>query len=363
MKWTILRRVFGGLGVALLISYAAGVGLTGSVTLESSAQAQSKDIVPGSGSVRGTFNPADMWGAVNKGGIRGTVSIPDKQAGQLIQRNGDQWRNVRVKYNSAFGGFLLLAVFIAIAMFFALRGRIEIDAGPSGKTIERFNALERFTHWLTASSFIVLGVTGLNIVYGKVVLMPIIGKSAFATLTLMGKLAHNYISFAFMLGITLMLIIWIKDNFPNRHDFNWLIKGGGLFAKGVHPPAKKFNAGQKFIFWAVVLGGASISLTGVALMWPFQIELFSGTFAFLNIFGAGLETNLSPMQEVQLSQLWHNIMAMLVIAIIIAHIYIGSLGMVGAFDAVSTGQVDENWAKEHHSLWVEEVKGRDAPAE
>ncbi|MBT3766595.1 MAG: formate dehydrogenase subunit gamma [Rhodospirillaceae bacterium] len=362
MKWTILRRVFGGLGVALLISYAAGVGLTGSVILDVSAtQAQSGGNVPGK--VRGTFNPTDMWSAVNKGGIRGTVSIPDKQAGQLIQRNGDQWRSNRTKYIYTFGGYLLLGVFISLAIFFALRGRIQIDAGPSGKTIERFNALERFTHWLTASSFLVLGLTGLNLLYGKTVLLPIIGKSAFANLAMLGKLTHNYISFAFMLGITLMLVLWIKDNLPDRHDLNWLAKGGGLFVKGVHPPAKKFNAGQKFIFWVVVLGGGSISLTGITLLWPFQFELFSSTFAFLNIFGAGLDTNLSPLQEVQLSQMWHNVMAMLVLALMIAHIYIGSLGMAGAFDAVGTGQVDENWAKEHHSLWVEETKARDAPAE
>ena len=362
MKWTILRRVFGGLGVALLISYAAGVGLTGSVILDVSAtQAQSGGNVPGK--VRGTFNPTDMWSAVNKGGIRGTVSIPDKQAGQLIQRNGDQWRSNRTKYIYTFGGYLLLGVFISLAIFFALRGRIQIDAGPSGKTIERFNALERFTHWLTASSFLVLGLTGLNLLYGKTVLLPIIGKSAFANLAMLGKLTLNYISFAFMLGITLMLVLWIKDNLPDRHDLNWLAKGGGLFVKGVHPPAKKFNAGQKFIFWVVVLGGGSISLTGITLLWPFQFELFSSTFAFLNIFGAGLDTNLSPLQEVQLSQMWHNVMAMLVLALMIAHIYIGSLGMAGAFDAVGTGQVDENWAKEHHSLWVEETKARDAPAE
>lgn len=361
MKCLNLRRVFWGLGVALLVSYAAGVGLTGSVTLDSSAQAQTSGNVPGN--VRGTFNPVDMWSQVNKGGIRGKVSLPDKQAGQLIQRDGEKWRMIRVGFIYSFGGWLLLGVFIALGIFFALRGRIQIDAGPSGRTIERFNALERFTHWLTASSFIVLGITGLNILYGKAVLMPILGKSAFASLTMLGKLAHNYISFAFMLGITLMLVMWIKDNLPNRHDVVWLIKGGGLFAKGVHPPAKKFNAGQKLIFWTVIFGGGSISLTGVALMWPFQIELFASTFSFLNVFGAGLPTDLNPLQETQLAQMWHNVMSMVVIAIIIAHIYIGSLGMVGAFDAISSGQVDENWAKEHHSLWVEETQGRDAPAE
>lgn len=363
MRYLKLRKVIWGLSVASLISYAAAIGLTGSASLENSAQAQSNDIVPGAGKIRGTFNPSDMWGAVNKGGIRGTVSIPDKQAGQLIQRNGDEWRNMRVGFINSFGGWVLLGVFVLLGIFFAFRGRIQIEAGPSGKTMERFNGLERFTHWMTASSFIILGITGLNILYGKAVLMPILGKSAFASMTYLGKLAHNYISFAFILGITLMLFMWIRENIPNRHDLLWIVKGGGLFAKGVHPPAKKFNAGQKIIFFTVILGGASISLTGISLMWPFQVELFGGVFALLNNFGLSLPTELSPLQETQLAQMWHNIVSMVVIAIIIAHAYIGSIGMVGAFDAISTGQVDENWAKEHHSLWVEEVKNKNSPAE
>jgi formate dehydrogenase subunit gamma len=216
--------------------------------------------------------------------------------------------------------------------------------------------VERFAHWLTAVCFIVLALTGLNLLYGKHVLLPVLGPTVFAALTLAGKYAHNYLAFGFMVGVVMMVVLWVRHNIPNKVDFQWLAKGGGLFVKGVHPPSKKFNAGQKFIFWTVVLGGLSLSLSGISLLFPFTFAMFEPTYSFLNVFGFGLPTDLTPMDEMLHSQLWHTWIALGLIAIVIAHIYIGSLGMEGAFDAVGTGHVDENWAREHHNLWVEEVK-------
>jgi formate dehydrogenase subunit gamma len=135
-----------------------------------------------------------------------------------------------------------------------------------------------------------------------------------------------------------------------------------MFKKGVHPPARKFNAGQKIIFWIVVFGGASISFSGIALLFPFQFDAFSVTFAFVNIFGFDLPTDLTVLQEMQLIQLWHAGLGLLFIAVIIGHIYIGTLGMEGAFDAMGSGMVDENWAREHHNLWVAELSGGPNPS-
>ncbi|MFQ5954760.1 MAG: formate dehydrogenase subunit gamma [Kiloniellales bacterium] len=290
-------------------------------------------------------------------GVTGTVSLPDQQAGVLIQSEGDNWRAWRNGPMSVYGGWLLLAICVVVAVFFGLRGRIRTEAGFSGRTVERFNFIERFTHWLTATSFIVLALTGLNVLYGRYVLKPVIGADAFSAVTLAGKYAHNYIAFPFMLGVVMMLVLWVRHNFPNRYDFIWLAKGGGMFMKGVHPPAKKFNAGQKIVFWVVILGGILVSLSGISLLFPFQIPMFAKTFELLNLVGFDLPTALTPMADMQLSQLWHGIVALVFIAIIIAHIYIGSLGMEGAFDAMGTGMVDENWAREHHNIWAAEVKG------
>ncbi|MEQ9606640.1 MAG: formate dehydrogenase subunit gamma [Kiloniellaceae bacterium] len=308
------------------------------------------------GNVLGNQADADLWRAIRQGET-GSVSIPDAQAGRLIQSEGDNWRAVRNGPVTVYGAWLMLGIIIVLALFFALRGRIRIDAGPAGTTIERFNMLERTAHWITATSFVVLALTGLNILYGRHVLLPILGPDIFAAITLWGKYAHNFLSFAFMLGVVMIFVLWVRHNIPNRKDLKWLAVGGGLFKKGVHPPAGKFNAGQKLIFWSVVLGGISISLSGLALMFPFEFALFGKTFAFLNIFGLDLPTNLAPIQEMQLSQVWHGVVALVLIAIIIGHIYIGSLGMEGAFEAMGSGQVDLNWAKEHHAEWVAEERG------
>lgn len=300
---------------------------------------------------------AEMWRAVRRG-VVGKTGLMDPKAGTLVQSEGDNLRAVRNGPLTLWGSWLLAGVVIVVATFFAIRGRIRVDGGLAGRTVERFNSFERFTHWLTAVSFIVLALTGLNLLYGKIILKPLIGASAFATMTAWGKYTHNFIAFAFMLGIVLMFILWVRHNIPNMRDLKWLAMGGGLFSKGVHPPAEKFNAGQKIIFWAVIFGGGSIAFSGLCLLFPFEIYPFAGTFKAFNMLGLSLPTQLTPLQETQLALLWHGVVALILIAVIIGHIYIGSVGMEGALDAVTSGQVDENWAHEHHSLWLDEVRGR-----
>jgi formate dehydrogenase subunit gamma len=304
----------------------------------------------------GTASDAEIWRAVRQG-IQGNVSIPDKRAGVMIQSEGENWRAWRNGPITTGGAWGMLGTIGLLALFFVFRGRVRIEAGPSGKSIERFNEIERFAHWLSAVSFILLALTGLNLLYGRHVLLPVLGADAFATLTLAGKYVHNYVSFAFMAGLVLMFVLWARHNIPNKHDLAWAVQLGGLFQTGIHPPSKKFNAGQKGLFWIVILGGGSLAASGVSLMFPFEFSMFEWTFAVLNTFGADLPATLTPLEEMQWSQWWHAIMALLIIAVILGHIYIGSMGMEGAFDAMGTGHVDENWAREHHSLWVAEVKG------
>jgi len=350
--------------VALLLAVlAAPVLLSGNAA---QAQTQGREVsdaealngsVPGQS--LGSTSDAQFWREI-RGGIQGTVSIPNKEAGVMIQSEGENWRAVRNGPLTVYGGWVILATIGILALFFVVRGRIRIDGGPSGRTIVRFTELERFTHWMTAVSFILMALTGLNMLYGKYVLMPAIGQTAFAALTHWGKYVHNFVSFAFMAGLILMILLWIRHNLPDRTDLIWLAKAGGLFSKGVHPPSRKFNAGQKIIFWLVILSGVSLATSGIALLFPFEISWWSPTFTVLNAIGFHLPADLQPVQEMQLSQLWHAAVGLVMIAIIIAHIYIGTLGMEGAFDAMGVGRVDENWARQHHDLWVEEVTGETA---
>lgn len=309
----------------------------------------------------GAASDSDLWRAVREGD-RFTVTIPDRKAAVLVQSEGNAWRQLREGPMLTFGMWALGGTLAVLALFYLLRGRIRIEHGKAGVTIRRFSALERFGHWLLATSFIVLGLTGLAMLYGRPVLIPVVGKQAFAAFMTYGKLAHNLLAFAFMTGLALTFVTWVAHNLPSRHDVTWLLKAGGLFSKNVHPHARKFNAGQKIIFWSTMLLGVSLSLSGIALLFPFELHLFGKTFAALNVLGLNLPTELTPMQEMQLSQLWHAAISLVMMAVILAHIYIGTLGMEGAFDAMGSGQVDLNWAREHHDLWVEEVALRhDAP--
>jgi formate dehydrogenase subunit gamma len=330
------------------------------------AKAQPAGEVPGQS--LGVASDTEFWRAVREG-QEFTVSIPDKKAGVMIQSEGEAWRNYRNGPVTSFGGWMIIGMIVWLAMFFGLRGRIHIDSGFSGKLITRFNSIELVAHWLTAGSFIVLGLTGLNTMYGRY-LFGKAGESPgefsglhqfFAFTAYYGKLAHNYIAFLFMLGIVMIVVLWVKDNIPRVIDLKWLAVGGGLFTKGVHPPAKKFNTGQKFIFWAVVLGGTALSISGLSLFFPFTFGLFAPAFEVLNFLGLNLPTDLTMVEEMQLSQLAHAVVAVVMVAIIIAHIYIGTLGMEGAWAAMGNGMVDENWAREHHGLWVAEVKGEAPP--
>jgi formate dehydrogenase subunit gamma len=269
--------------------------------------------------------------------VQGRISIPDAKEGVLIQPQGREWRHFHEVTLRWIGAIVLLGMIVLLAVFYLVRGSIKLASGRSGRTILRFDVLERTVHWMTAVSFIVLGISGLNITFGKPLLLPLMDPQTFTNMSEALKYAHNYLSFPFTIGVLFMLVMWLKDNIPDSTDVEWLKEGGGIIGNA-HPPARRFNAGQKGIFWIVVLGGIAMAITGYVLMFPFY---------------AGL--NIANMQT---AQIVHGVVGVLFIAVILAHIYIGTLGMEGAFEAMGSGEVDLNWAKEHHSLWVKEEMGK-----
>lgn len=316
------------------------------------------------GTLGGTSD-SEVWRALRFNEADVTSTVRGHAATVLIQDSGTSWLQFREGPLLTYGSYLLLGTLALLVIFLIVRGRIRIDGEKTGRTILRFNSWERFAHWLLAGSFIILGVTGLIVLAGRKVIIPYFGHEAFATMAVASKWVHNNISWAFMLALVMIFVFWVIHNLPSREDFNWLIKGGGIFGGG-HPPAKKFNAGQKIIFWSVILLGGSISASGLSLLFPFEMPMFAATFEKLNALGlpqlvglGTLDTALAPHEEMQLAQAWHAIVSFVLMAIILAHIYIGSVGMEGAYDAMGSGEVEEQWAREHHSLWVEEVKSKE----
>jgi formate dehydrogenase subunit gamma len=262
--------------------------------------------------------------------IEGRIDIPDTKASVLIQPMGRTWDYFHEVLLHWGGAVVILGTIVVLGAAYLIIGRIRIAAGRSGQKILRFKALERFSHWLTAVSFVILGLTGLNITFGKLLLLPVIGPDAFSSVSQAAKYLHNFTSFAFVVGLILIAAIFIKDNFFERVDIEWLKQGGG-FIKSKHAPAGRFNLGEKLVFWLSLGAGIAVSASGFLLLFPFY------------------GTNIA---EMQLAQVVHAIVAVLFIALILAHIYIGTLGMEGAFEAMGTGEVDLNWAKEHHDLWL-----------
>lgn len=314
----------------------------------------------------GGVSDAEVFRALRYGSADVTVSHSGPAAEVIIQDGGMRWLKFRNGPLKDKGGYLLLGMLVFLALFYVYRGKIMIEGEKTGVKIVRFKLIERFGHWLMAGSFIILAITGLISLFGRFGLIPLIGKTAYAAIANVGIFVHNWSSWGFMLGLVLVFLMWVLENIPKKHDLKWIAQGGGLFTEGLHPPSTKFNAGQKMIFWVVILFGVSISISGLSLLFPFQIPMFAATFELLNnigisgLLGLGeLPTTLAPHEEMQLAQVWHAIVAFGFIAVIFAHIYIGSVGMEGAIDAMKSGEVEEQWAKEHHGLWVDEIKAKE----
>jgi formate dehydrogenase subunit gamma len=273
--------------------------------------------------------------------INGRGTIPDIKSYNLEQPAGRDWREFRNVTLRWIGAIAILGMLAVLILFYLIRGQVKLESGYSGRRIVRFNGFERFIHWMTATCFIILAISGLNITFGRPLLLPLIGEPAFASWSQWAKYAHNYLSFPFTIGVVVLFLMWIAGNIPNKVDVTWLKEGGGIVGHR-HPPAYRFNAGQKMVYWIVVIGGALIAASGYVLMFPFY-----GT----------------DIHGMQLAQSVHAIIGVLFIAVMLAHIYIGTLGMEGAFEAMGEGTVDENWAREHHPLWLEQERARTGPNE
>jgi formate dehydrogenase subunit gamma len=328
-----MAKPFAGIRIAIVVLMVAAFA----VIADPAVAQQPTSVNPTASSVK----EDQLLKALGPGGtVGGRVSIPDQKSANLIQPGGPAWREFHEGTMHWIGGIAILGMLALIVIFYLLRGMVRIDNGRSGRTIVRFNAFERFVHWMTAGCFVILGLTGLNITFGKSLLLPLFGAEGFTALSQWGKYAHNYLSFPFTIGVVLTFLIWIAGNIPAAVDREWLSRGGGMFGKD-HPPAGRFNAGQKLIYWIVIIGGTAVAVTGYLLMFPFYATDIAG---------------------MQLAQVVHGVVAVLFVAAMLGHIYIGTIGMEGAFEAMGTGTVDVNWAKQHHSLWLAQEQAKANPS-
>ena len=268
------------------------------------------------------------------------ASIPGTDTNRLIQGAGRQWREFRNGPLTQVGGWLLVLTLAMIAAFYLIKGMIKTHGAPTGRMIERFNAVERASHWVMAISFVFLALSGLVILFGKHIILPWLGYTGFSWLTIVSKNIHNFVGPLFIFSLVVMFLIYVKDNFYKSYDWTWFAKLGGMLGKE-EVPSGRFNAGEKAWFWGgLVILGTVVSVTGLILDFP----------------------NWNQGREaMQQANVIHAIAAVLFIAGSFGHIYLGTLGMEGTYRGMRDGYVDETWARQHHALWYEDVKAGRRP--
>jgi len=319
--------------ILLLVALVFGATALSGLTL-----AATDDPVAGQvpGQSLGSSSDADLWRAVRAGQPQ-TINIPDREGAVLIQSEGENWRNIRNGPISMIGGWLLTGVIILICLYFAIRGRIRIEGGRSGRLIPRFTQMQRVGHWFVAALFILLGLTGLLLLYGRYGLPYLIGKEGFAVLASAAMQAHNLFGPLFLASLVVLFFTFLKGNIFSKEDIWWMAKLGGFF--GGHASSKFYNFGEKNWFWMSMSLGFLLSFSGILLNFPGLLE---------------------DRYIQQLAHISHAIAAIIFIAVGLGHIYLGVFGVEGAVEGMTTGSVDANWAKEHHDLWYEEVMAEKA---
>ncbi len=302
-------------------------------------------------------NNAPMWRAVGQG-TTGVTTLPYAQApeaGNMIQRfvqypgsnftnAGEAWRQVRNNWILPYGGSLIVIALLALALFYWRKGSIGLHGAETGKKIERFTYFERAAHWTNAIAFCCLAISGVVMAFGKFFLLPVVGGSLFGWLAYALKNLHNFVGPLFAVSLVIVILTFARDNMPSKDDIKWMLKGGGLFS-GEEVPSHRFNAGEKIVFW----GG--VFLLGLVVV---------GSGLVLNKLIPGL---MYYRETMQISHMIHAAAGVMMMAMFLGHIYMGTIGMKGAYKAMKTGYVDETWAKEHHALWADDIAAGKIPAQ
>jgi formate dehydrogenase subunit gamma len=338
----------------LLVSLSLAAALLASgAALAQPAQAQSEAQQQQQRSIDQPGNNAPVMREIKSGQPQYT-SIPGRETNVLVQpparflgqsamvTAGEAWRQFRNGPVTFIGGWVVVGVLLAILIFYFVFGPVKLHGKPTGRLIRRFSTVDQVVHWSVAISFSILGLSGLIMLFGKHVLLPIIGYTLFAWLTSLGKNLHNFIAPFFIVSVIAMIVLYVRHNLPRLYDLNFLVNAFAVMAKGKHVPSGKFNGGEKVWFWGgVVVLSIFVTWSGLILLFP------------------NFDQSRAMMQD---AWIVHAVAALLYIAISFGHIYLGTIGLEGSYQAMRSGYVDETWAKEHHEYWFHEVKLADRAA-
>lgn len=342
-----MKRAAGALLAALVLGAAAAGQAQQSPSAV--AQSQSPAVSPQEADLakqqaaqqqKQPLNNQPVWKEV-RSGLPQTTSLPGRETNVLIQSQGQTWRAARVAVSTTLG-FVIAGLLAVLFGYYFWRGTIELHGKPTGRMIERFSPAKRIAHWAMGLTFVALAVTGLIITFGKSLLLPLIGATLFSWLATLAKSVHNFAGPVFSVALVIFIVMYVRDNLPKAHDVQWMLKFGGMFNReGGEVPSGKFNAGEKGLFWSlVVVVSPVLVVTGYILNFP------------------NFDQTRSTMQ---IANIVHLAAALIGIAMACVHLYMGTIGMRGAYQAMRTGYVDETWAKGHHEYWYDDVMSGKVP--
>lgn len=274
----------------------------------------------------------DLWNKVRQGEA-GYTAVPNASP-VLIDNSGQNWRQLRNATIATYGAWLFGGILLAFIVLLFTRGQIRLEKPRTGNKIKRWHEAERLLHWYTAFLFIIMSLTGLLLLYGKAIVLPYVDKTLFAFYLKYCMIIHNYAANFFLFGFIIMILVWLVHSFPRTVDKQWFTQLGGLLSH--HPiQAGFFNAGQKIWYWLI--------------FWVGFVVIGSGFYINLPIFG-------QTIAGLQLASILHSGFSVIWIAAALIHIYAHLIGREGSLESMTTGQVDETWAKQHHVVWYQEIQ-------
>lgn len=288
-----------------------------------------------SGSVLAATAPSEagVWRQIREGNA-GYTAVSGRETDVLIQATGADWLYWRNELIAGAGAWALATTVFALALFFLFRGQVKLTEPRSGELIPRWSGFERWLHFFTAVVFLALAFTGLTLLYGRPLLIDLLGHEAFSEGAQIAKILHNYLGPLFIVGLSTMAMAWFRDNLPTKTDWSWFKQFGGMIGDR-HPSAGRMNGGEKAWFWLLISAGLLVSVSGLMLDF--------------NSFG-------QPRFWLQISHGLHTISALLLMVGALGHIYIGTIGTEGALEGMTRGHVDAAWARQHHDLWYQELQ-------
>jgi len=283
---------------------------------------------------------SELWGAVRQRDgvlLDGVSQVRGVDAGILINEQGYRWARFRVSELTLYSAWALAGVLVLIFLIYVIRGKVGIEGGLSGNMVRRFSDYERIVHWVLAIVFLFLALSGLILLLGRPLLIPLFGKEVFSLMASASKEGHNLVGPLFLVSLLMMIFSFVRRNIYEKGDLTWLLKGGGFIGKD-HVSGGFFNMGEKTWYWMVILIGLVISVSGLILVMP--------------IFGQGRII-------MEIAHVIHVIGALALIVVSIGHMYMGSIGTEGTLEGMKTGYVDINWADAHHDRWGRECHEKD----